>query len=333
MEICSAGIIGLGMYVPEKVVTNADIEKIVDTSDAWITEVTGIKQRHVVEADVTTSDLAVRAAEAALKDANVAVEDINLIIVATASPDMFFPSVACLVQNRIGAKNAAAFDLAAGCSGFVYALITASQFVQNGTYKNILVIGAETLTKITDWTDRNTCVLFGDGAGAAVVSKVADGYGLLGFDLGADGSGGELLKVEAGGTRMPATAETVAAHKHFIQMNGNEVYKFAVKIMGATAIKAVEKSGITVDDVSLLIPHQANIRIIQAAAKRLKLPMDRVVVNIQNYGNTSSASIPMALCEAKIAGKLIDDEHSVLVGFGAGLTWASCVLRWGGIVK
>lgn len=331
MGTCSAGIIGFGMYVPEKIVTNTDIEKLVDTSDAWIKEVTGIKQRHVVEADVTTSDLAVRAAEAALLDADTAASDIELIIVATASPDMFFPSVACMVQNRIGAKKAAAFDLAAGCSGFVYALVTASQFVQNGTYKKVLVIGAETLTKITDWTDRNTCVLFGDGAGAAVISEVAPGYGLLGFDLGADGSGGELLKLEAGGSRMPASAETVANRKHFIQMNGNEVYKFAVKVMGATAMKAVEKAGIAVDDVNLLVPHQANIRIIQAAAKRLKLPMERVIVNIQNYGNTSSASIPIALCEANAAGKLKNNEHIVLVGFGAGLTWASCVIKLGGV--
>ena len=333
METYSAGIIGLGMYVPEKILTNADIEKIVDTNSEWIIDRTGIKQRHVVEADVTTSDLAVRAAEAALADADLSAEDISLIIVATATPDMFFPSVACLVQTRIGAKNAAAFDLVAGCSGFVYALITACQFVQNGTYKNVLVIGAETLTKITDWTDRNTCVLFGDGAGAVVVSKVAEGHGLLGFDLGADGSGGELLKVEAGGTRMPASVETVANKLHYIQMNGNEVYKFAVKIMGATALKAIERAGITVDDVNLLFPHQANIRIIQAAAKRLKLPMERVFVNVENYGNTSSASIPIALCEAKAAGRLIDEENSVLVGFGAGLTWAACVLKWGGIVK
>ncbi|MEA4833641.1 beta-ketoacyl-ACP synthase III [Anaeromusa sp.] len=324
----SAGILGLGSYVPERILTNADLEKIVDTSDEWIFSRTGIKQRHVADEATATSDIAAGAAKRALAHAGIKAEELDLIIVATATPDMFFPSTACLVQEKIGATHAAAFDLAAGCSGFVYGLTVATQFIQAGLYQRVLVIGAETLSKILDWTDRNTCVLFGDGAGAAVIGPVPAGYGVLGVELGADGHGGELLKMPAGGSRRPPSAETVAQRLHYVHMNGNEVFKFAIKVMGEAAQKALQKAGMTDADVDYLIPHQANIRIIQSAAKRLQLPMEKVHVNVDRYGNTSAASIPIALEEAVLEGKVKNGDKLVLVGFGAGLTWAACVLRW-----
>lgn len=324
----AVGIIGIGSYVPNKVLTNKDLEKIVETSDEWIVDRTGIKERHVVEPGIATSDLATHAAEKALQDAGINADEIDLIIVATATPDMIFPSTACLVQDKIKASNAAAFDLAAGCSGFAYGLVVGSQFIKTGLYKKVLVIGAETLSTILDWTDRNTCVLFGDGAGAAVLGEVPAGYGILGVDIGADGSGGELLKIPAGGSRLPATNETISQRMHYIQMSGNDVFKFAVKVMGEAAVKALENSGLSNSDVDCLIPHQANIRIIQSAAKRLKLPMEKVIVNVDKYGNTSAASIPIALNEAVDSGKIKNGDVVVLVGFGAGLTWASCVIKW-----
>jgi 3-oxoacyl-[acyl-carrier-protein] synthase-3 len=322
------GIIGIGSYAPEKIVTNQDLEKIVETSDEWIVSRTGIKQRHIVEPGVATSSLAALAAERALLDAGVTADEIDLIIVATATPDMLFPSTACLVQDKIKASKAAAFDLSAGCSGFAYGLVTGSQFIKTGLYKKILVIGAETLSTILDWNDRNTCVLFGDGAGAVVLGEVPAGYGILGVELGADGSGGELLKMPAGGSRIPATNESIGQRLHYLQMSGNDVFKFAVKVMGEAAVKALENSGLSHTDVDCLIPHQANIRIIQSAAKRLKLPMEKVVINVDNYGNTSAASIPLAMDEAMKNGRLKNDDIVVLVGFGAGLTWASCVIKW-----
>ncbi|WP_346354521.1 beta-ketoacyl-ACP synthase III [Azotosporobacter soli] len=326
----SVGIIGIGSHVPEKVLTNKDLEAIVETSDEWIVDRTGIRERRIADQETATSDLAYQAALKALADAKVSADEIDLVIVATATPDMFFPSTACLVQNRIGATKAAAFDLAAGCSGFAYGLVVGTQFVQNGTYKKVLVIGAETLSKILDWTDRNTCVLFGDGAGAVVLGEVEEGYGILGVELGADGSGGDLLKMPAGGSRMPASAQTVADRLHYVHMSGNDVFKFAVKVMGEAAAKALEHAGLSSEDVDCLIPHQANIRIIQSAAKRLKMPMDKVMVNVDKYGNTSSASIPIALNEAVKSGKVKKNDVVVVVGFGAGLTWASCVLKWCG---
>ena len=329
METKAVGIIGIGTYVPEKVMTNKDLESIVDTSDEWIVERTGIQERRIASPDMATSDLASRAAQKALDDAGITAEEIDLIIVATATPDMFFPSTACLVQANIKAVNAAAFDLTAGCSGFVYAMVTGSQFIKAGLYKKVLVIGAECLSKILDWTDRNTCVLFGDGAGAAVLGETTPGYGILASQLGADGSGGDLLKLPAGGSRNPATNETVSQRMHFVHMNGNEVFKFAVKIMGEAANKALEDAGLSAADVDCLIPHQANIRIIQSAAKRLKLPMDKVMINVNKYGNTSAASIPIALEEAVHGGKIKPGDNVVLVGFGAGLTWASAVIKWG----
>ncbi|MCC5465095.1 beta-ketoacyl-ACP synthase III [Pelosinus baikalensis] len=322
------GIIGIGSYAPEKIVTNKDLEKIVETSDEWIVSRTGIKQRHIVEPGVATSSLAALAAERALLDAGVTADEIDLIIVATATPDMLFPSTACLVQDKIKASKAAAFDLSAGCSGFAYGLVTGTQFIKTGLYKKILVIGAETLSTILDWNDRNTCVLFGDGAGAVVLGEVPAGYGILGVELGADGSGGELLKMPAGGSRIPATNESIGQRLHYLQMSGNDVFKFAVKVMGEAAVKALENSGLSHTDVDCLIPHQANIRIIQSAAKRLKLPMEKVVINVDNYGNTSAASIPLAMDEAMKNGRLKNDDIVVLVGFGAGLTWASCVIKW-----
>ena len=329
----AVGILGLGSYAPEKIVTNADLEKMVDTNDTWIVERTGIRQRHVAAAEEATSDLATKAAELALAKAGVSAEEIDLIIVATATPDMFFPSTACLVQHKLQAANAAAFDLAAGCSGFVYALVTGAQFIKTGLYKKVLVIGAETLSKILDWTDRNTCVLFGDGAGAAVLGEVETGSGILGIHIGADGAGGDLLKMPAGGSRIPASAESVAQRLHYIHMSGNDVFKFAVRVMGEAAAKALAQAGLEPSQLDCLIPHQANIRIIQSAAKRLKLPMEKVMVNVDKYGNTSSASIPIALEEAIAAGKIKAGDIVALVGCGAGLTWASCVLKWQGEVK
>jgi 3-oxoacyl-[acyl-carrier-protein] synthase-3 len=324
----AVGIIGIGSYVPARAVTNKDMEAIVETSDEWISERTGIKCRHFVADDEHTSDIATRAAERALKDANLTANDIDLIVVATATPDMLFPSTACLVQHNLNASKAAAYDLSAGCSGFMYSIATASQFIKTGLYKYILVIGAETLSRLMDFTDRNTCVLFGDGAGAVVLGEVPEGYGILGVHLGSDGGGGPLLSLPAGGTRIPATEESVKNRLHYIHMEGNEVFKFAVKIMGEAAFRALEQAGMQATDVDWLIPHQANIRIIQSAAKRLKMPMEKVVVNVDRYGNTSSASIPIALEEAIHDGRIKSGQTVVMVGFGAGLTWASTVIRW-----
>ncbi|AZR72745.1 3-oxoacyl-ACP synthase [Anoxybacter fermentans] len=322
-----AGITGIGSYLPEKVITNFDLEKIVDTSDEWIRTRTGIQERRVVRDDQATSDIAYDAAKRALEDAGVNPEELDLIICATVTPDYLFPATACLIQDRLGAKNAAAFDMETGCSGFVYALCIASQFVQVGTYKKVLVIGAETLSKITNWKDRSTCVLFGDGAGAAVVEPVETG-GILGFHLGSDGSGGKYLKMPAGGSRRPASVASVEEDAHYIHMEGNQVFKFAVKIMSKAALKALKNAGLKPEDIDFMIPHQANLRIIDAAAKRLKLPSEKVYVNLPKYGNTSSASIPIALDEAYQDGMFKKGDKIVLVGFGAGLTWASAVIEW-----
>jgi 3-oxoacyl-[acyl-carrier-protein] synthase-3 len=251
-----------------------------------------------------------------------------LIIVATATPDMIFPSTACLVQNLIKAEKAAAFDLSAGCTGFVYGVTVATQFIKTGLYKKILVIGAETVTRIIDFTDRNTSILFGDGAGAAVLGEIESGYGVLGVHLGSDGSGGDLLKLPGGGSRLPASLEMVEAKQQFLYMNGNEVFKFAVKAMGEAAVLALEDANMDASDIACLIPHQANIRIMQSAAKRLKLPMEKVIVNVQKYGNTSAASIPLALEEGINDGRVKHGDNIVLVGFGTGLTWGACVMKW-----
>lgn len=328
MEKKFAGILGIGSYVPEKVITNGDLEKIIDTSDSWIVERTGIRERRVVAEGQATSDLATKAAERALADAGISAAEIDLIIVATVTPDMVFPSVACLVQDNLKAVNAAAFDLTAVCSGFMYALVTGSAFIQCGTYKKVLIIGAEALSTITDWTDRNTAILFGDGAGAAVLGEVPEGYGVLGVHLGAEGAGGDLLKLPAGGSRMPASAETVAQRLHFTQMDGNEVFKFAVKVMGEAVKQALEMANLSTSDITYLVPHQANIRIIQSAAKRVGMPMDKVIVNVDKYGNTSAASIPIALDEAVKGGKIKKGDIIAMVGFGGGLTWAASIIKW-----
>lgn len=324
----SVGILGVGSYLPSKILTNHDLEAIVDTTDEWIVQRTGIRNRHIASAEEATSDLALTAARRALKDAKVTPEEIDLIIVATATPDHAFPSTACLVQERLWATNAAAFDLSAGCTGFVYGVSVASQMIASGMYKKALVIGAETLSRIINWENRNVCVLFGDGAGAAVLGEVEDGYGILGLDLGSDGAGGVHLFQPAGGSRKPASHETVDAKEHSIHMNGNEVFKFAVKAMGKTAKKSLEKAGMTSEDIDMLVPHQANIRIIQSAAKHFKMPMEKVWVNVDKYSNTSAACIPIALTEMQEQHALKKGDNLLLVAFGAGLTWGSIVLKW-----
>lgn len=313
-----AGILGVGSFLPPKIVTNDELAARMDTTDDWIVSRTGIRERRVVEPGVLTSDLAVEAAARALDDAGLTAADLDLIVVASSTPDYpgSFPSTASVVQSRLGAKTAAAFDLGAVCSGFAYALHVAAQMVISGANRCVLVIGAETLSRVTDWDDRSTAVLFGDGAGAAVVGEVAEG-GYLGGLLGADGSGGPLLCISRGG-------DTPGK----IYQNGKEVYKFAVTMMGEAAVQAVENAGLTLSDVDLLIPHQANIRIIDKAAERMGLPRDKVMVNLDKYGNTSSATIPIALDEAVKTGRVQTGSLLVTVGFGAGLTWAANVLRW-----
>lgn len=322
-----AGITGIGSYVPDKILTNYDFEKMVDTTDEWIRSRTGIEERHIARDDEATSDLAYHAAVRALEDAKVDAKDIDLIICATVTPDYLFPATACLLQDRLGAVKAAGFDIEAGCTGFVYGVSVAAQFIQNGFYKKALVIGAETLSKITNYKERSTCVLFGDGAGAAVVEAVEEG-GILGINLGSEGAGGKYLDMPAGGSKRPTSHATVEEDAHYIRMEGNQVYKFAVKIMGQAAIEALNNAGLKPEDVDFMIPHQANTRIIDAAAKRLGLAPEKVYINLPKYGNTAAASIPMALDEAYRAGKFKKGDKIVLVGFGAGLTWASVVLEW-----
>ncbi|UFU00560.1 ketoacyl-ACP synthase III [Radiobacillus kanasensis] len=309
----NAGVLGTGHYVPEKIVTNADLEKIVDTSDEWIRTRTGIEERRIAEDDMDTSDMAYLAAVRALEDAKITAEDLDLILVATVTPDTPFPSVSCMIQDRLGAKKAAAMDLSAACSGFMYGMITAQQFIENNAYKHILIIGVEKLSKITDWTDRNTCVLFGDGAGAAVIGPVREGKGILSFELGADGGGGKYLYQD----------------KEYLSMNGREVFKFAVRQMPESSVNVVEKIGLKKEDVDYLIPHQANIRIMDAARERLGISVDKMATSVRKYGNTSAASIAIALSEDAKNGKIKEDDLVVLVGFGGGLTWGAVALRWG----
>ncbi|NLU10899.1 MAG: ketoacyl-ACP synthase III [Tepidanaerobacter acetatoxydans] len=322
-----AGIIGIGSYVPDKVISNFDLEKIVDTSNEWIIERTGISNRRKADYNICSSDLGAEAAKLAIKDANLKPEDIDLIISASSSPDRIFPATACIIQNKIGAKNAAALDIQAACSGFIYALTTATQYIMAGQYKNVLVVGSEVLSKLTDWEDRNTCVLFGDGAGAVVLSEVEAG-GVLASILGADGGGSELLELPAGGTKEPASFDTIENRRHYIKMEGNEVFKFAVRIFEDCTKKVIEKSNLSLEDIDYIIPHQANIRIIEAAIKRLKFPREHVVINLDKYGNMSSASIPVALDEAFHTGKIKKGHKIVLVGFGAGLTWGANLIDW-----
>ncbi len=322
------GILGVGYFVPEGELTNADLEKIVDTTDEWIRERTGISKRHKTDAETATSDLAAGAALKAIEDAGITPTDIGLIIVGTATPDMFFPSTACLVQKALEAPQAAAFDVSAACSGFLYGLSIAENFVNSGKHEYVLVIGAETLTKIVDWSDKTTCVLFGDGAGAVVVGRVGDGRGIISSYLGSDGGMGDLLNLPAGGSRMPASEETVRNGMHYVKMQGNKLFKVAVKAMASAAVKALEDTGYTTDDLEILVTHQANQRIIDATARRIAVPPEKVYSNVEFFGNTSAASIPIALAEAKKKGILKEGMLVELVSFGGGLTWASVLLRW-----
>ena len=324
----SVGILGVGSYVPDMIVTNEDLKKYMETSDEWIRERTGIRERRFASPEQATSDLATEAARRALQHAGVKAEEIDLIILGTVSPDMLLPSTACLVQNNIGAVNAGAFDLSAACAGFIYGLIMGSQMIKAGACKKVLVIGAETLTRIVNPSDRGTGIIFADGAGAAVLGETEQGFGLLSFDMGSDGSGGNLLCMPGGGSRIPATEESVRAGLHAVKMDGSEVFKFAVRIMGKTVDTSLAKAGLSKEDIDVLIPHQANHRIIQSAAKRIGVAMDKVVMNVDRFGNTSAGSVPLALDEAVKEGKINDGDTVVLVGFGAGLTWASCVLKW-----
>jgi 3-oxoacyl-[acyl-carrier-protein] synthase III len=326
MREIPVGILGTGKYVPERRLTNQDLEQMVETNDEWIVSRTGIRERRIADPAQATSDLAYEASLRALQAAGLTADQLDLIIVATITPDMFFPSTACLLQERLGAKQSAAFDLSAACTGFIYALATATGFIKTGMYRHILVVGAECLSRITDYSDRNTCILFGDGAGAVVVGEVAEGRGFSSFVLGADGSGGELLRMAGGGSRIPSTAQSVAEGRHFLEMNGRDVFKFAVRVMGSSAEEALAKAGLGKNDIDLLIPHQANVRIIQAAMERLDLPEDKCVINLDRYGNVSSASIPLALAEAVEEGRAKEGDCLLLVGFGGGLTWGASVL-------
>jgi len=329
MEQRYANIIGWGKYVPERVVTNADFEKTLDTTDEWIVKRTGIRQRHHVSPGENTSHLATAAGRDALKMAGVRARDLGLIIVASSSPDHLTPPVSSQVQHALGAKDVGAFTLVAGCTGFVYALATAQQFIASGSCDNVLVIGAELISRHLNFEDRTTCVLFGDGAGAVVLQVSEEPAAVLSFILGSDGSGAEALIVPAGGTAMPPSHKTVDEGKHYIHMNGRQVMRFASRVLGKALRQAIQQAGLTSDDIDLIIPHQANARIIESAARYVGLPNEKVFVNIDRYGNTSAASIPIALCEAFEQGRTKIGDTLGLVSFGAGLTWASAIVKLG----
>jgi 3-oxoacyl-[acyl-carrier-protein] synthase-3 len=321
---------GWGRYAPAQVLTNADLERMVDTSDEWIVSRTGIRERRVAAAHETTASMAAVASLRALHTAGLGPDEVDIIILATLTPDYWMPSTAALVKEAIGNTRAAAFDVAAACSGFVYAYATASAYIAAGLAKHVLVIGAELLTRFLDYTDRSTCILFGDGAGAFVLQASEEPGGVLSAILRSDGSGGDLLAVPAGGSRRPATLESVLDGLHYIQMNGREVYRFATRVMSQATQEAVEAARLQMDDIQLIIPHQANLRIIEAAVNRLDIPMERVMVNLEKYGNTSTASIPIATCEAIQQGRLKPGDRVVFVAFGAGLTWGSLAAQWSG---
>jgi 3-oxoacyl-[acyl-carrier-protein] synthase-3 len=320
-------ITGLGCHVPERVVTNDELAKLVDTSDEWIRDRTGIHERRYADEEEALSDVALPAARIALQHAGVTPEEVDLLIVATVTPDMVFPSTAAILADRLGAADAAAYDLSAGCTGFVYAIAQASGMVAAGLSKHALVVGADVLSKVMNFADRSTCVLFGDGAGAVVVEAV-DGEGFLGFELGADGAGGVDLNLPAGGSRLPASAETVAGGLHYVHMNGRQVFKFATRVLVSSAEKLLAETGVAIGDVDVYVPHQANVRIIDHAVAKLGIPKERVVVNVDRYGNTSSASIPLALAEAVADGRVRKGDTVLMTGMGAGLTWGSALMRW-----
>lgn len=327
MSLKQVGIIGLGIHLPERILTNLDLEKMVDTTDEWIRTRTGVQERRIAKKGESASDLGSRAALAAIQDAKLTPEAIDLIIVATITPDMVFPSTACMIQNKIGAR-CGAFDLAAACSGFPYALAVAEGFVRSGMYKNILVVGAEVLSRFIDWKDRSTCVLFGDGAGAAVVSEANDGHGIKATYLGADGSQGDLLKIPAGGSQTPPSEESVRSGQHYLKMQGSEIFKLAVRRMDEAIEEVLKRGGLVADQVDCVIPHQANLRILQAVSDRVHIPLEKIFVNVEKYGNMSSASTVVALYEAVKQGKIKRGSNVVLVAFGGGLTWASCLIKW-----
>lgn len=324
-----AKITGWGKYAPAKVLTNFDLEKMVETSNEWILERTGIRERRIAAPEETVATMSVEASRQALNRAGLSPKDLDLIILATSSPDYHLPAAASLVQDMLGASYVPAFDLRAGCTGFLYALAVATQFIATGTYRNILVIGAEIISKFIDWNDRNTCVLFGDAAGAVVLQPSDYPTGVLSFLLGSDGSQADALIAYGGGSKYPFSQEVLDRRMHYIRMDGPRVFKFAVKIMVQSVREIMASSGLLPDEVSLIIPHQANIRIIQAAAKELGIPMEKFYVNLDRYGNTSAASIPVALCEAIEEGRIKDGDNIILVSFGAGLTWGACTVKWG----
>ncbi len=323
-----ARITGTGSYLPENILTNLDLEKMVDTSDDWIMERTGIKERRIAGKKQAASDLAHEASKAALKSAGLKAKDIELIIVASVSGDMPFPATACILQDKLDAKKSAAFDVNAACSGFIYGLSVANAYIQSGTYRRILVVGAEALTKFTDWEDRTTCVLFGDGAGAVALEATEEDRGIVSTKIHSDGSLWNLLHIQGGGSRNPASTETVKKRLHFIKMKGNETFKVAVRALESLVLESLKENRLKASDIALLIPHQANLRIIQATAKRLGLPMEKVMINLDRYGNTSAASIPIALDEAVRGGKIRNGDYILLEAFGGGLTWASALIRW-----
>ncbi len=323
-----AQIIGTGSYVPETILTNADIEKRIDTTDHWIVERTGVRERRIAAKDEATSDLAYKAALQALKSAGTSASEVDLIIVATATPDMFFPSTACIVQDKLKATNASAFDLSAACSGFLYGLSVGEQYIRSGTYRKVLVIGAEVMSRLTDWTDRRTCVLFGDAAGAVLLSAADPHSGILSIHLHSDGSLWDLICVPGGGTALPPSEKVLAEHLNTIKMKGNETFKVAVRRLGEVALEALRANGLHASDIDHLIPHQANLRIIDAVSTRLHMSKGKVVVNLDRYGNTSAASIPLALDEAVREGRIKRKDLLLFLAFGGGLTWASALVRW-----
>jgi len=325
-----AHVTGWGMAVPEKIITNQELAKMVDTTDEWIVSHTGIRERHVAGEHQSTASLAIDAALRALIVASLRPSELDLIIVSTSSPEHLFPATACIVQDQIGATKAGAFDLSAACTGFIYALTLAAQAIKSGAIQNALVIGSETLSRLTNWKDRNTCILFGDGAGAFVLQASEEPGGVLTSVMRSDGSGSDLLSVPAGGSRHPATLQSVYEGLHYIQMNGREVYRFATRVMSQAAQEAVEAAQLTMADIQLIVPHQANQRIIEAAVHRMDFPMERVMINLERYGNTSTASIPIATCEAITQGRLKPGDNVVFVAFGAGLTWGSSLVKWSG---
>jgi 3-oxoacyl-[acyl-carrier-protein] synthase-3 len=324
----TVSIIGTGSYLPEKILTNQELEKLVETSDEWITSRTGIKERRIAREDEHTSDLAAKAALSAMENAGITAEEVDLIIVATVTPDMFFPSTACFVQTKIGAKNAACFDVSAACSGFLYAIEIAQQFITSHTYDTILVIGAEKLSSIVDWTDRNTCVLFGDGAGAAVLRHRGGGHGVISTFMASDGGLSDILYIPGGGSRFPTSKDNAAEHQNCIKMNGKETYKHAVISMLDAAQKVLAEANLRPSDLACIIPHQANLRIIEAISDRIEVPMERFMINLDRYGNTSAAAVAIALDEANRTGRMKVGDYVLLVVFGGGLTWASSVIQW-----